>query len=272
MCQRVLQKTVHSVKWVAAHMIGQQCFAKLRQYFGKTSGVNSENELNAIYRYLVHMKETANGKAVNNATEYRVDRKGRSQYNEFNTLAMQWANSADRQNGDVIILHHDRTSVLLQASDGHYIELASGKYEEVKSEYDGFVSEQTNRPDEIAEIIRTGQGHDLRDSFNDEIGRGYSDNSRSVGSDELQNDTAGNTENLRSGYKGKSETAADLNESAFSMSENEKQFSISNDKSKQNNGITAVIWCANLGCGAWNCATVRVIGRYRAPLMCANGC
>lgn len=37
--------------------------AKLRQYFGKTSGFNSENELNAIYRYLVHMKETANGKA-----------------------------------------------------------------------------------------------------------------------------------------------------------------------------------------------------------------
>ncbi len=42
---------------------GQQCFAKLRQYFSKTSGFNSENELNAIYRYLVHMKETANGKA-----------------------------------------------------------------------------------------------------------------------------------------------------------------------------------------------------------------
>ena len=37
--------------------------ANLRQYFGKTSGFNSENELNAIYRYLVHMKETANGKA-----------------------------------------------------------------------------------------------------------------------------------------------------------------------------------------------------------------
>ena len=47
--------------------------AKLRQHFGKTSGINGAKEIDAMYSYLVHMKETANKNTANDSgVEYSI--------------------------------------------------------------------------------------------------------------------------------------------------------------------------------------------------------
>ena len=116
--------------------------------------------------------------------------------------------------------------VLLRASEDGYMEVMSGTYEEVKTEYDRLVQEQTYMVDEAFEGVESGKATDNRYSSAREFGRGNADNGAKAQSKGLQNNSGRNrTDMLRSdkrlsqstsGQKNNTElTKATSNEAAF---------------------------------------------------------
>ncbi|MBO4693602.1 MAG: hypothetical protein J5659_04340 [Clostridia bacterium] len=146
--------------------------------------------------------------------------------NEYRTNAMIWANAADRKAGDCKLLNRNGKDFALIEADGEggYTEFITGKYSEVKSEYDEYISEQTDKLDEVVEDFRSGQRQYYGNSRNDENGRRNAGNIRPIRGKTIQNNAAGNNEYLRSSDKG---SYTELNyqteaseEGAFSMQKN----------------------------------------------------
>ena len=83
----------------------------------------------------IHWNFSIKNNAVDNSGELKYS-KG-SRYDEFATLTMQWANSADTQQGDTKIFSKKGNFYLMEADgEGSCIELASGTYKKVRNLYE----------------------------------------------------------------------------------------------------------------------------------------
>lgn len=77
----------------------------------------------------------------------KARRKRKSSYDEFASLAMRWANKADRKDGDLTILYKGNRAFLLSASNGNYTVLHKGKSETIqrlRSEYERIRGEKNS--------------------------------------------------------------------------------------------------------------------------------
>lgn len=90
--------------------------------------------------------DNVESKTVDSKKEKRYNRR-RSQYSEFNTNAMIWANSANTQIGDTKILNNNGKIVLIEATENGYIEIESGNYDAVEGAKEYY--ETTNKAREI---------------------------------------------------------------------------------------------------------------------------
>lgn len=153
------------------------------------------NESNNDIRY----QDRFNGQSdieKNNKKSYNKN----SYYNEFNTLAMQWAYAPGTKTGDLKMLPRKNKWVLIESIEDGFIELYSGTYKEMKH------LEQTyrNATDSLyghIEAFRAGERRDTWDLFSAED-RGYDDrDGEQAGSQRLQVDSERNDEHLRSSDK-----------------------------------------------------------------------
>ncbi|MBQ7128806.1 MAG: hypothetical protein IJO19_02325, partial [Clostridia bacterium] len=158
------------------------------------------------------------GKTVDNDGEVRYNK---SKYNEFNTLAMQWAYADSTNTGDTKVLNRNgKEFVLIEATDNGYVELYSNKnYERVKEVKREFKS-KTDTIYEYIATYRNGQNN-YNSNNNDVDGNAKSDSeygqgSRQVGRKGLQSDSTTSTEHLQSSNK---RGQAGLENSAFSIGE-----------------------------------------------------
>lgn len=166
----------------------------------------------------------------NNAKEYSVpfDRKKKLYYNEFNTLAMQWAHSAGTEIGDCKILNRKgKEFVLLEATYDGYVELAAGKFEEMKYIEQQYCNEPDNSVYVHSQMFESSKARSISTNDITENNSKYGYSSKNVKSEGLQNDTAGNDEYLRSSDQREPGTEAGLDKSDFSIPQN--KYSISDE-------------------------------------------
>lgn len=84
--------------------------------------------------------------STKNSTEpsKRIAKNRKSRYDEFNTLAMQWAYSNKTNVGDTKVFNKNgKNYVLIEATEDGYIEIASGNYEKVSDIYGRIYNEAT---------------------------------------------------------------------------------------------------------------------------------
>ena len=128
-----------------------------------------------------------------------------SKYNEYETLRMQWANSAATEAGDMAILNRKgREFVLLEATGNDTIELMKGTYKKVRSYYERTYGETIHRIYEHIESIKAEQNRDTGDLLNAGNRRHAVRDAGQDGRKGLQTDAAGNDEHLRGRHQGTS--------------------------------------------------------------------
>ena len=107
-------------------------------------------------------------------SERKVEKKSKSYYNEFNTNAMQWANSSSRNQNDVKILYDPRRKQyyligVSQDSDMGFIELNSGTRFQMEKEMEEYanriyVDSTTEEFDKVVENAKVGNRNDSWDN------------------------------------------------------------------------------------------------------------
>ena len=148
-----------------------------------------------------------NGQKTATKTTKNIDgspKKSYSYYNEFATNVMIWEKSASTKPGDAKIFNFKNSVfVLMEATENGSIEVARGKYKEVKAEYERAYAKSTSEIHGNFESYGIEKGRDIWDLQHDENrGDALGDNAKTE-SQELQTDTSGNNEYLRTGDKGK---------------------------------------------------------------------
>ena len=167
-------------------------------------------------------QQRAKGESEKSEGEYSlpdVDKRKKSVYNEFRTQAMIWANSASTNVGDTKLFNRNgRNFVLLESTEDGYIEIASGNYKELRAEYERLYSQENRGIYWHFEEFRSEQGGNFLNLQSNEDGTNDVGNSRPLGSQRLQDDSARNNEHLQSSDKGISSSEADsINEPAYSL-------------------------------------------------------
>lgn len=152
---------------------------------------------------------------------FSIDSKRGSRYNEFNTLAMQWAYSASTNTGDTKIFNRKgKKFVLLEATDEGYVELASGNYERMKS-----LERKFERPRNTVyvhtRVFGNAKARNTADNSDTRYSGEYEQSGGQTRGKRLQSDTTGNAEHLRTSDKGM-QTEAGLDKSASSISKDIK--------------------------------------------------
>lgn len=146
---------------------------------------------------------TDRAKKLNGMEQIRFSKN--SKYNEYETLRMQWANSAATEAGDMAILNRKgREFVLLEATGNDTIELMKGTYKKVRSYYERTYGETIHRIYEHIESIKAEQNRDTGDLLNAGNRRHAVRDAGQDGRKGLQTDTAGNDEHLRGRHQGTS--------------------------------------------------------------------
>lgn len=194
--------------------------AKFKDAFNIRHPIKSSTTASSIMKLeknIVELqKEIDEGKTVDNDGEVRYNK---SKYNEFNTLAMQWAYSASTKTGDTKVLNRNgKEFVLLEATDDGYVELYSGTYEGAKA-----LEKTYRRTDEkIYEYI---EGFETDKDGNSLYSIGTNDTTNAVGmledvrGKEIQNNSSRNAKHLQSSDKKIQSSEAGLENSAFSIGE-----------------------------------------------------
>ena len=128
-----------------------------------------------------------------------------SKYNEYETLRMQWANSAATEAGDMAILNRKgREFVLLEATGNDTIELMKGTYKKVRSYYERTYGKTVNRIYEHTDSLKTERNRNTWDMLDAGNRRHAVRDAGQDGRKGLQTDTAGNDEHLRGRHQGTS--------------------------------------------------------------------
>lgn len=104
-------------------------------------------------------------------SERKVEKKSKSYYNEFNTNAMQWANSSSRNQNDVKILYDPRRKQyyligVSQDSDMGFIELNSGTRFQMEKEKE-YYDERSRNIREYEVVDRLFHRSKIRRNYND---------------------------------------------------------------------------------------------------------
>lgn len=153
----------------------------------------------AVYDRLVN--EVINGEGIKHSSRKSLAKKGRTRYDEFASIAMQWARSNTTKVGDAKIVYDGRRGkyVLVEASVDGYIETASGNYERVRNLY-----EQAHRGADTdihadSNQARTRRGRGVWDLQPAEDGGHDVRDVGLFGSKGLQTDSARDNEHLRRG-------------------------------------------------------------------------
>ncbi len=150
-------------------------------------------------------KSTASSDSdVKQSTRKPLAKKGRTAYNEFASIAMQWAGSNTTKVGDAKIIYDGRRGkyVLIEASVDGYIENASGNYERVRSLYEQAHRGADNDIYENLDQARTRKGRGVWDLQPTEDGGYDVRDVESSGGEGLRTDAARDDEHLRWGNKG----------------------------------------------------------------------
>ena len=146
---------------------------------------------------------TDRAKKLNGMEQIRFSKN--SKYNEYETLRMQWANSAATEAGDMAILNRKgREFVLLKATGNDTIELMKGTYKKVRSYYERAYGKTNYNIYEDTDSLESERNRNTWDMLDAENRRHAV---RDAGQDErkgLQTDTAGNDEHLRGRHRGTS--------------------------------------------------------------------
>lgn len=175
-------------------------FDRLQQLFAEAL-VDAADSYNAVGNEYTKTAEKSSKESARSIVKNR-----KSAYNEFDSLAMGWAKSADRKSGDVTIFYNGKQKafVAIRAIAGEYYTLAIGNYEEVRESYERVYSKQNRSLYGGLNRARSGKGSGLWNLQYDEDGGNDAGNSRSLGSAGVQVDAAGNLEYLWGRYRGKS--------------------------------------------------------------------
>ena len=135
-----------------------------------------------------------------------IAKRSKTSYNEFASLAMRWANKADRQSGDATIIYDAKRKryVMIEALERGYFEVTSGTYEEMRDLYERVYAQQNRGLYEDLDQTRSKQGSGVWNLQLSED-RGYDvGDAGSFRGEGFQADTAGNDEHLRGGHQGES--------------------------------------------------------------------
>lgn len=125
-------------------------------------------------------------------------------YNQFNSVAMNWSRQADRMIGDLAIFAYDYDDFrLIEATENGYVELARGKYKNVRSIYERAYRNSTDTLYGHLKEFRAEKRRNIR-NLQPYENRRYDDRgSGQVGREELQSDSTGSNEYSRLGDKEK---------------------------------------------------------------------
>ena len=220
--RNAISRFIHDlISWLKARLKGEKVSLKI---------VKLENRFAAVLRNVDNANAQKNNTTNDSDVQYeygrkKLDRKNKTVYNEFNTIAMQWANSSNVEQGEVKRLFDNNSKkwcliIADENSDGGYYVLGTGTYEEVRAEYDRYIEEDANAFSEDIEAYKSFQGKynsSMREHSEQRNGRQYS-----LGNRESGPKFAGtaNAQYVRTNNQEKSSEAG-LDNSAFSMPEND---------------------------------------------------
>lgn len=193
-----------------------------------------------------NMTDTYDPADYDSDTEYavkkKVYRKKKSYYNEYNSIVMQWAESASTKPGDTRIFNENgKRFVLVKKTEDGYVEVIKGNYGEVYEEYERLYSQEDRSFYEDTQEIRSSKRGDFRNLQSDEGGRNDSQDSGYIGEQKFRDESTGNNEHLQQSDSGISKlnspkTEADSEEPAFSVPENDgREYALRKDVAREVN-------------------------------------
>lgn len=196
----------------------QKAVERLKEYFNKekftdTQKAVSEMELEQAQQFrqqclaiLDHaISNLENGVEISNGTKNstdpskRIAKNRKSRYDEFNTLAMQWAYSNKTNVGDTKVFNKNgKNYVLIEATEDGYIEIASGNYEKVRNINERVYRKQTLSFGMHFEKYRADEGGNRWDFVNVRDRRTVGRVDYETEKEGFQNNTTRNIKSVRS--------------------------------------------------------------------------
>lgn len=196
----------------------QKAVERLKEYFNKekftdTQKAVSEMELKQAQQFrqqcldiLDHaISNLENGVEISNGTKNstdpskRIAKNRKSRYDEFNTLAMQWAYSNKTNVGDTKVFNKNgKNYVLIEATEDGYIEIASGNYEKVRNINERVYRKQTLSFGMHFEKYRADEGGNRWDFVNVRDRRTVGRVDYETEKEGFQNNTTRNIKSVRS--------------------------------------------------------------------------
>lgn len=197
----------------------QKAVERLKEYFNKekftdTQKAVSEMELKQAQQFRRQcldildqaISNLENGVEISNGTKNstdpskRIAKNRKSRYDEFNTLAMQWAYSNKTNVGDTKVFNKNgKNYVLLEATEDGYIEIASGNYEKVRADYENSYNKANNGVYGNIKRIRSEKRRNIRNNAFDK-NRRNDDRDNGQNRNEISpNNITRNNEYLRTG-------------------------------------------------------------------------
>lgn len=197
----------------------QKAVERLKEYFNKekftdTQKAVSEMELEQAQQFRQQcldildqaISNLENGVEISNGTKNstdpskRIAKNRKSRYDEFNTLAMQWAYSNKTNVGDTKVFNKNgKNYVLLEATEDGYIEIASGNYEKVRADYENSYNKANNGVYGNIKRIRSEKRRNIRNNAFDK-NRRNDDRDNGQNRNEISpNNITRNNEYLRTG-------------------------------------------------------------------------
>lgn len=177
------QKAVSEMELKQAQQFRQQCLAVLDQAIS-----NLENGV-----------EISNGTKNSTDPSKRIAKNRKSRYDEFNTLAMQWAYSNKTNVGDTKVFNKNgKNYVLIEATEDGYIEIASGNYEKVRNINERVYRKQTLSFGMHFEKYRADEGGNRWDFVNVRDRRTVGRVDYETEKEGFQNNTTRNIKSVRS--------------------------------------------------------------------------
>lgn len=242
----------------------QKAVERLKEYFNKekftdTQKAVSEMELKQAQQFrqqcldiLDHaISNLENGVEISNGTKNstdpskRIAKNRKSRYDEFNTLAMQWAYSNKTNVGDTKVFNKNgKNYVLIEATEDGYIEIASGNYEKVRNINERVYRKQTLSFGMHFEKYRADEGGNRWDFVNVRDRRTVGRVDYETEKEGFQNNTTRNIKSVRSDSEkpsAKVKYSLDIDSEGNKLSEQQQEY-FKNSKVRDENGNLQVVY------------------------------
>lgn len=223
------QKAVSEMELKQAQQFRQQCLAVLDQAIS-----NLENGV-----------EISNGTKNSTDPSKRIAKNRKSRYDEFNTLAIQWAYSNKTNVGDTKVFNKNgKNYVLIEATEDGYIEIASGNYEKVRNINERVYRKQTLSFGMHFEKYRADEGGNRWDFVNVRDRRTVGRVDYETEKEGFQNNTTRNIKSVRSDSEkpsAKVKYSLDIDSEGNKLSEQQQEY-FKNSKVRDENGNLQVVY------------------------------